>query len=66
MKCAVSLSTSSSGEVVRYWQYPLPTPVRSALTVVIQQRKTARHKVNSSALNVDIQRMLISMGHVTF
>ena len=22
MKCAVSLSTSSSGEVVRYWQYP--------------------------------------------
>ncbi len=22
MKCAVSLSTSSSGEEVRYWQYP--------------------------------------------
>ncbi len=58
---------SSSGEVVvRYWQYHQPTPVRSALAVVIQQRKTARHKVNSSALNVDIQRMLISTGHVTF
>ena len=38
MKCAVNLSTSSSGEVVRYWQYPLPTPVRSALAVVIQQK----------------------------
>ncbi len=46
--------------------YALPTPVRSALAVVIQQRKTASHKVNSSALNVDIQRMLISTGYVTF
>ena len=45
---------------------PPPTPVRSALAVVIQQRKTGSHKVNSSALNVDIQRMLISTGHVTF
>nr|MBO8919017.1 transposase [Proteus mirabilis] len=30
MKCAVSLSTSSSGKVVRYWQYHRPTPVKCA------------------------------------
>ncbi len=53
MKCAVSLSTTQlwrggrgTGNTYR------PTPVRSALAVVIQQRKTASHKVNSSALNV--------------
>jgi putative transposase len=46
MNYVASLSTSNFGLVVRCWQIIQPAPVRNAPAVVIQQKKTASHKVS--------------------
>lgn len=56
MKCAASLSTSSSGVAVRCLLFRQRTQASVARTVVIQRKRTACHKVNSDARYVDIQR----------
>jgi hypothetical protein len=57
MKCAASLSTNSSGVAVRYLRFRQRKKASVARAVVIQQKKIARHKVNSDDWYVDIQRM---------
>ncbi len=56
MKCAASLSTSSSGVAVRCLLFRQRTQASVARAVVIQRKKIACHKVNSDARYVDIQR----------
>ena len=46
----------NNSHLVRCWQLIQPTPARNAPAVVIQQKKTANHKVGSSVWNVDIQK----------
>ncbi len=58
MKCAASLSTSSSGVAVRCLLFRQRTQASVARAVVIQRKKIACHKVNSDARHVDIQRTL--------
>lgn len=56
MNYVASLSTSSFGVVVRCWQSTQPTQVKNVPVVVIQRKRTARHKASSNVWNVDIRR----------
>ena len=71
MKCAASLSTSSSGVAVRCLLFRQRTQASVARAVVIQRKKTACHKVNSDAryvgytANADVNgaRNILAAGH---
>lgn len=65
-KCADSLSTSSSGVVVRYWRYLRHTQASVVPAVVIRRKKTVKRKVNSCVRYAAIPRTPISTEHVTF
>lgn len=70
MKCAASLSTSSSGVAVRCLLFRQRTQASVARAVVIQRKKIACHKVNSDAVcgytaNADVNgaRNILAAGH---
>ncbi len=71
MKCAASLSTSSSGVAVRCLLFRQRTQASVARAVVIQRKKIACHKVNSDArvcgytANADVNgaRNILAAGH---
>lgn len=50
----------------QFWRYLRHIPASVARAVVIQRKKTACHRVNSSVWRVDIQRTPISTALATF
>ena len=60
------LEYKQPGEEVRYWQYPRLHQSEVRLLWSYSKGKPPVTKSIRVPLNVDIQRMLISTGHVTF